>query len=50
MPADMEKVILKDGFFAKSFPVMETEAKLKTAALPAEVGEEIFISYLRTQE
>ena len=39
MPADMEKVILKDGFFAKSFPVMETEAKLKTAALPAEVGE-----------
>ena len=35
----MEKVILKDGFFAKSFPVMETEAKLKTAALPSEVGE-----------
>lgn len=39
MPANMEDVLLKEGFFAKSFPVIETEAKLKTTALPAEVGE-----------
>lgn len=39
MPENMEKVILKDGFFAKSFPVMEATAKIKETKLPEEVGE-----------
>ena len=36
----MEKVILKDGFFAKTFPVTKADVgRLRTKVLPKEVGE-----------
>ena len=35
----MEKVILTDGFFAKTFPVTKADAnRLRTQILPKEVG------------
>ena len=36
----MGKVILKDGFFAESFPVMDADyKKIRIKSLPAEIGE-----------
>ena len=38
--AQMENVVLKDGFFAETFPVNKAEsAKIRTKKLPLEVGE-----------